>query len=193
MGNINFKANVIHFQNKKNKTTTLIALFSATEKPILVKQCSFDRSVKMSINTQIRNKRAFFLSTEERCTPYDAKMSKIKQEPYSTLICLEWRGGLAAGATMANLTSSISAVFNKGFFFFFSILPPFFPPPGLRGRSRHPRRLQTDVLGGAEHALLDVTSSYGAVKETKWLSALQRPQYGSQTLRFEFVGLSPSP
>lgn len=89
MGNINFKAIVIHFQNKKNKTTTLIALFSATEKPILVKQCSFDRSVKMSINTQIRNKRAFFLSTEERCTPYDAKMSKIKQEPYSTLIRLE--------------------------------------------------------------------------------------------------------
>lgn len=92
---------------------------------------------------------------------------------------------------MANLTFSISAVFNKGFFF--SILPPFFPPPGLRGRSRPPRRLQTDVLGGAEHALLDVTSSYGAVKEAKWLSALQRPQYKSQTIGFELVCLLPSP
>ena len=70
-------------------------------------------------------------------------------------------------------------------------LPPF-PPPGLRGCSRPPRRLQTDVLGRAEHALLDVTSSYRAVKEAKGLTALQRPQYKSQTMGF-LMRLVPNP
>ena len=54
------------------------------------------------------------------------------------------------------------------------------PSSRSRARSRTHRRLQTDVLGGAEHAPLDVTSSYGAVKEVKRLSALQRAQYKSQ-------------
>lgn len=62
-------------------------------------------------------------------------------------------------------------------------------PSGLRGCSWPPRRLQTDVLGGAEHALLDVMSSYSAVKEAKGLCALQRPQHKSQTKRF-WLGLS---
>lgn len=76
---------------------------------------------------------------------------------------------------------------------FLSILQSL-PPPGLRGCSWTPRRLQTDVLGRAEHALLDVTSSYGAVKEAEGLSALQRPrQYKSQTVGFELVCLLPSP
>lgn len=90
---------------------------------------------------------------------------------------------------MANLPFSISAVFNKGF----SLHPPSLSPPGLRGCLRPPRRLQTDVLGRAEHALLDVTSSYRAVKEARGLSALQRPQYKSQTMDFELVCLLLSP
>lgn len=56
--------------------------------------------------------------------PYDAKMSKIREEPSIVLKRLEWRGGWAAGATMANLPFSIFAVFNKGFF----LLPPSLPP-----------------------------------------------------------------
>lgn len=96
---------------------------------------------------------------------------------------------------MANLPFSISAVFNKGFSLHPLSLPssiPPSPPPGLRGCSRPPRRLQTDVLGRAEHALLDVTSSYGAVKEAKGLTALQRPQYKSQTMGF-LMRLVPNP
>lgn len=84
----------------------------------------------------------------------------------------DWRDGAsAAGLVTANLPFSI---FDFSFFFFyqwnkgFSLPAPSHPPilPScLRGRSWPPRRLQTDVLGRAEHALLDVTSSSGLVKE----------------------------
>lgn len=103
--------------------------------------------------------------------PYDANMSTIVQEPRRVWKRFVQKWGWAAGAATANLPFSMSAVFNKGFFP--SLLPPSLPPslppppPGQRGCSRPPRRLQTDVLGGAEHALLDVTSSYRAVKEAK--------------------------
>lgn len=110
-------------------------------------------------------------NTVEKMFPYDANMSTIVQEPRRVWKRFVQKWGWAAGAMMANLPFSMSAVFNKGFFPLFSLplslhLPPP-PPPGLRGCSRPPRRLQTDVLGGAEHALLDVTSSYRAVKEAK--------------------------
>lgn len=136
----------------------------------------------MSIKIQIRNNKAFS-QHRRKMFPYDAKMSKIRQEPSSEEGELqEPRWPTCHSPSLLFLTKA-----------FFSFLPPSFPPPGLRGRSRPPRRLQTDVLGGAEHALLDVTSSYGAVKEAKGLPALQRPQYKSQTIGFELVCLLPSP
>ena len=57
-------------------------------------------------------------------------MSKIRQEPQSVQTRLECRGvggGRAAGAMMANLPFSISAVFNKGF----SLHPLSLPPSPL--------------------------------------------------------------
>lgn len=105
--------------------------------------------------------------------PYDANMSTIVQEPRRVWKRFVQKWGLSCRSNDGQPAISMSAVFNKGFFFLFSpsltlsLHPSPLPPPGLRGCSRPPRRLQTDVLGGAEHALLDVTSSYRAVKEAK--------------------------
>ncbi|MEQ2301824.1 hypothetical protein AMECASPLE_000366 [Ameca splendens] len=86
---------------------------------------------------------------------------------------------------MANLPLAFSAVSNKGF----SPHPSF--GSGLGGSSRPSRRLQTDVLGRAEHAQLDVTSGCGAVKEAKWLSALQRRRYVRQTTSIDLFQALP--
>lgn len=68
----------------------------------------------MSIKIQVRNNRAFF-QCRRNMFLYDAKMSKIWQEPQSP-DTFGMMGGWTAGATMANLPFSIFAVFNKGFF-----------------------------------------------------------------------------
>lgn len=87
---------------------------------------------------------------------------------------------------MANLPFFITAAFNKGF-----ALHSYFAS-GLGGCLRLSRRLQTDVLGRAEHAQLDVTNSYRVVKEAKGLSALLRSQYINLAIGFELICLIPS-
>lgn len=84
-----------------------------------------------------------------------------------------------------NLPFFITAAFNKGF----ALHPIFFFASGLGGCLRLSRRLQTDVLGRAEHAQLDVTNSYRAVKEAKGLSALQRSQEINLTIDSELICL----
>lgn len=109
--------------------------------------------------------------------PYDANMSKIGKDLRAVWYALSEDEDELQKSWWLTCHSPSLLFLTKAFL---SILLP----PGLRGCSWPPRRLQTDVLGRAEHALLDVTSSYGAVKEAKGLSALQRPQHKSQTVRF---------
>lgn len=113
------------------------------------------------------------------------KMVQIiaKKKKKTCFLIFEWtlRMGVSCWSHVSQPVMLHLCCFYKDFSLHPLSLPP---PPGLWGCLGPPRRLQTDVLGEAEHALLDVTRGYRAVEEAKGLSAFHRPQFKRHTIVF---------
>lgn len=135
---------------------------------------------------------------KSRTFPYDAKKSKMRQVPQSVLICLErggrgkeGGGGWAAGAMMANLPFSISAVFNKGF----SLHPPSLPPSLLAwGAARGPPDAYRQMSLVEQNTLcLTSQAATGLWRKLKGCLPCKGCRIKARPWLFELVRRSPSP